>query len=407
MDYLERSDYPRIRLRMIIYTAAVFSLGMARLFLSTLNGSFEPLQEYLYFLWPLIGMCSFGAIKNNLSENNPIIKDAIDSDELGEILKSCLMVGKCSFVILLALVPVSAALALPFDAHREAAQVVNLLGVCTFFFLGSYYREVSSLYRSTTEVPEKQKSKLFAEEHLFFFLGWLSFFAFMWKSVLLPGKQGIIWNQVPEIFLSKYILYLSLTSYVIGSLGCVVKEFANNKDNTLNNIFLACLTFGTGGSLVCLYPIFHSFFFSEISVWTVQLLLFVMSFIVSIAVFLSFQADLYSRIIGKACLTLFSALGQILLFLFLWKSSLIFSEMSVLVSLIYYGILFIAANLFYILKPEITSVLIALIVGVIPFAPSIIEGDFVETSKSQWEISRRIEKNTRLSKELAGFDPGV
>lgn len=271
--------------------------------------------------------------------------------------------------------------------YREIGQVADLAVMCGFFFLSSYFREVLHVYSRTPGFSDEELGGYYANRSFFSLLGWLSLFFFFQKTLFLKGKMGNAWSELSNFSLSDSLLGLSLAIYLLGTLGLMLKTYTQKKDSTLSSIFLACVAFGSFFPLVWLYPYAHSFLFSGIPVWTIQLPFLLLAMIISIGTFLSHQGSLQNKILGNACLSFFKHCGQVFMFIALWKGSITLTDMTPVSGLVFYGLFIIA--MFYTAKRATYPgfIILVALLGFLPFFPKIMNGELVKAIEGNRERS--------------------
>lgn len=224
---------------------------------------------------------------------------------------------------------------LPFSP--ELGQMADLLAVCCFFAMGSYFREILRVYLRITKVSDEEMKKSFAQGGAFPIIGWIAVGVFFSKVLRVKGEMGWWWSGLSNFQFSNILLVIALVVYLAGVFGLFFSMFTNRENSQSSGFFNSCIAFGSTFPLAWLYYYVHPHLFIDISSWLIQFPILGLVFLTSSGVYLSSQSGLGKEILGRSCLWFVRYATQILAFILLWAISVLYADMNPEMSAILYG----------------------------------------------------------------------
>lgn len=405
MNRLETLQLYPVRYRKLFYLGAptIFIFFTLATLVSCFGLSFQQAQEYWHIPALVGGAFSWYACHNIIfcQANQAIVQDKNDIEADPEVLKEELEKAHRSikhivkylagtFFVVVILTP---------SFFREMGQLADLIGMCCFFAMGSYFRLILHIYSRISGVSDEEIGKRLAERTIFEFLGWASLGFFFLKTLALKGKMGEFWSRLPDFQLPIFLLITGLVVYLAGILGICFLIFKKQAEDRSSSLFNACIAFGTAFPLVWLYSYIHPYLFTDIPVWLIQIPGLILVMVNSAGIYFSFQSELHEKILGNSCLWFVRCGQQILTFIFFWAAAVLYVEMNPIAAAIFYGLVFAFGSLAAARAPVIATA--ALVIATIPFLLKI--GEFPEKIEAQKARSEKIQRQPVVKAECNDF----
>lgn len=222
----------------------------------------------------------------------------------------------------------------------KITQIADLFAMGCFLAMGAYFREVLHVYSRIPGISDNELEERFTERNLFQLFGWGAIGFFFLKLLTIKGKTESLWNELPELQLPSLLLVIALCIYLIGIVGILSLILKRQTQNKSNCLFNACITFGSIFPLVWLYSYIHPYLFTDSPAWLIQIPILIMTLVESIGIYFSFQSGLNEKILGNSCLQFVKNIKEVLTFIFLWATAILYLNMSPILAALIYGPVF-------------------------------------------------------------------